>query len=53
VTNVLTKIGYKKSVNEPCIFYKIICSKVTIVALYVNDFLVVSNDSEEKESLKG
>jgi hypothetical protein len=53
VTNVLTKTGYKISVNEPCIFYKITSSKVTIVAVYVDDFLVVSNDSEEKESLKG
>jgi hypothetical protein len=53
VTNVLTKIRYKNSVNETCIFYKIIGSKVTTVALYVDDFLVVSNDSEEKKSLKG
>jgi hypothetical protein len=53
VTNVLTEIGHKKSANEPYIFYKVIGSRITIVALYVDDFLVVSNYSEEKESLKG
>lgn len=51
VNKVLLSIGYRKSENEPCVFYKIEEKSTVIVILYVDDFYVFHNDVEEKERL--
>lgn len=50
VEEVLIKLGFQKSKYEACIFFKI--SNKFIVALYVDDFLIFSNDKNEKAKLK-
>lgn len=44
VKNVLLKAGLRQSENEACILYKNEINVILIVALYVDDFLVLSND---------
>jgi len=51
VENFLLKLDFTKSVYEPCIFYKFHCKSVIIVAIYVDDFLIFTNDVREKNSL--
>jgi ATP-binding cassette subfamily B (MDR/TAP) protein 1 len=52
-TEMMSELGYMCSRNDPCIFYKVSEGQITIVALYVVDFLVVTNNVKEKDSLKG
>lgn len=53
VDEVLLKSGFKKSVYEPCLYVKQGDNNLlTIIALYVDDFLVFSNDTKGTESLK-
>lgn len=48
----LCNLGYHKSELEPCLFTKSDGNSITIIALYVDDFFVFSNDSVETEDLK-
>lgn len=50
--NVLLSVGFKKSKHQPCVFYLTECFQITIVALYVDDFLVFSNCMKRRESIK-
>lgn len=52
VHSVLQEIGYKQSEHEPCVYFKISENKIVVVALYVDDFLIFSNNLEEKIKLK-
>lgn len=51
VNNVLLDIGYKKSKNEPCLFYNINKDSIVIIILYVDDFFVFHNNCAKKEIL--
>jgi hypothetical protein len=44
--------GYKRSDIEPCLYTKIVGNNKTMVTLYVDDFLIFSNDQEELKHLK-
>ncbi|CAG4978543.1 unnamed protein product [Colias eurytheme] len=48
----LLKIGFVKSKIEPCMFLKKQDKLKTIVALYVDDFFIFSNDSRATKQLK-
>lgn len=48
----LTKNGYSKSKYEPCLYTKKDGRSMTIIALYVDDFFVFSNNSDETNNLK-
>lgn len=52
VNEVLVKLGFKKSNYESCIFIKRKNNSLVIVALYVDDFIVLSNDKKETDFLK-
>lgn len=52
VENVLTKLCYKKSKYEPCVYLKYEGNFKTIVALYVDDFFIFSNSDAETNFLK-
>lgn len=52
VEEVLTNLGYKTSNFEPCVFIKNYNDSLTIIALYVDDFFIFSNDHIESENLK-
>lgn len=52
VENVLTTLNYKKSMYEPCVFFKFKNDSRTIIALYVDDFFIFSNSYLETDSLK-
>lgn len=52
VDECLLGMGYKRSKIESCLYTKINDTCKTIVTLYVDDFLVFSNDTTETENLK-
>ncbi|MDD9372396.1 MAG: reverse transcriptase domain-containing protein, partial [Acidimicrobiales bacterium] len=52
VETVLIELGYKKSAYEPCMFFKSENGSLTIIALYVDDFFIFSNNSVETSNLK-
>lgn len=52
VDEVLSDIGYRKSKFEPCLYVKNNQGKLTIVALYVDDFFVFSADTKETKFLE-
>lgn len=52
VNETLAKLGYKRSNFEPCLYVKRCDSLITVVALYVDDFLIFSNDANETVCLK-
>lgn len=52
VDEVLLKIGYRKSLLEPCLYIHKSNNLFTIIALYVDDFFVFSNDPVEVNSLE-
>lgn len=52
VNEVLSNLGYNKSKYEYCLFVKKNGNSLTMVALYVDDFFVFSNDCKEIECLK-
>lgn len=49
---VLNELGYKTSKHEPCVFMKCWDNLYTIIALYVDDYLVFSNDKTESKTVK-
>ncbi|XP_026475639.1 uncharacterized protein LOC113380719 [Ctenocephalides felis] len=52
VETVLLGLGYRKSKYEPCMFIKGNNNTMTVIALYVDDFFVFSNDIAENSKLK-
>lgn len=52
VDEVLTGLGYKKSSYEHCLYTFQVNGLLTIVALYVDDFFIFSNNSECVKLLK-
>lgn len=52
VNEVLSELGYNKSNHESCLFIKKDKNLLTLVALYVDDFFVFSNDCGSVEFLK-
>lgn len=52
VNEVLSTLGYNKSKHESCLFIKKDRNSLTLVALYVDDFFVFSNDCKNVEFLK-
>lgn len=52
VDDLLHSLGYKKSQLEPCLFTKINTDVKIIIALYVDDFFVFSNNEKECNNLK-
>lgn len=52
VNEVLSKMGYKHSQHEPCLFIKRDKNSLTLVALYVDDFFVFSDNSKNVDNLK-
>lgn len=52
VDNLFLTNNYKKSKYEPCLYTKIANGHRTIVALYVDDFFIFSDDKEEMRQLK-
>lgn len=48
---LLTNNGYTQSQCEPCVYFKRSDNKLTLVALYVDDFYVFSDCSVQRDSL--
>lgn len=44
--------GYRKSKLDPCLYIKLNNNKLIIIAVYVDDMLIFSNDKEMKADLK-
>lgn len=49
---ILQELSYTQSDYEPCIFFKKSKHCITIIALYVDDFLICSNSVDENDTLK-
>lgn len=52
VDGVLKGLDYKKCDSDTCVYFKRNGSKIVIIGLYVDDFLIFFNDNEEVERLK-
>lgn len=52
VKNLLCNIGFKNSKYEPCLFTKFNNDVKLIITLYVDDFLIFSNNAQETDRLK-
>lgn len=52
VDDCLQRLGYIKSLYEPCLFFKVNDNVKIYVALFVDDFFVFSNCKKETECLK-
>lgn len=52
VNEVLLDMHYQRSKYEPCIYTKKQNNLITIIALYVDDFFVFSNNVDETDHLK-
>lgn len=52
VKDCLCKLGFKNSKYEPCLFAKMYDNVKIIIGLYVDDFLIFSNNETETEKLK-
>jgi hypothetical protein len=48
----LKEFGFSQSSFDPCVYFKITNGKILIIAVYVDDLLLLSNDSKEKRKLK-
>jgi len=52
IHGVLISLGFKQSEHEPCVYLRIDDGKIVIVALYVDDHFVLSNDKAASLALK-
>lgn len=52
VDEFLSSLGYKKCRLEPCLYTKMTDTSKSIIALYVDDFFIFSNNDFETNSLK-
>jgi len=50
--SVLLDIGLQRSSRDHCVYYDVNKRKIIIVAAYVDDLLIFTNDAEEKKRLK-
>lgn len=48
----LSKLGYERSKLEPCLYSKNENNSLTLVTLYVDDFLILSDSNNETKHLK-
>lgn len=48
----LKKFGFTQSKHDPCVYFQFVESKVLIVAIYVDDFMIFSNDMKMKTNFK-
>ena len=48
----LKRIGLKQSIYDTCVYYKINDISVLIVAVYVDDLLIFSNNDSWEKNLK-
>lgn len=52
IHNILIKLGFSRSNLEPCVYFKSSNEGIIIIALYVDDFIVFSNNPSYKTELK-
>jgi hypothetical protein len=52
IDGLLKELGYQQSDHDPCVYYKTSNRKMVIIAIYVDDLLIFSNDEVEKQKLK-
>ena len=50
--SVVKSFGFKKSIDEPCVYSKIKDGNVVFLILYVDDILIIGNDVESLTSVK-
>lgn len=48
----LKNLNFKQSFYEPCLYIKKTDNLLTIIALYVDGFLIFSNDKKDNEKLR-
>lgn len=51
VNKILIGLGFKRAVLQVCVYYKIVGNLILIIALFVDDFLVFSNQKDKKNQL--
>ena len=49
---LLKDFRFKQSNFDPCVYYKINNGKILIIAVYVDDLIILSNDQKQKRNLK-
>jgi len=49
---LLKKFELKQSDFDPCVYYSVNSGKILIVAVYVDDLIILSNDQKQKRNLK-
>lgn len=52
VEKVLFNLAFEQSAHESCVYYKIDGDIIVIIALYVDDFLLISNNDSERARIK-
>lgn len=53
IDSALTDLHFRKTLSEPCVYIKSDNAEdITILALYVDDILIISKDTPEKKRLK-
>ena len=52
INQILLTLGFKRSVLQACVYFKISNNSILIIALFVDDFLVLWNKNEQLEQLK-
>ena len=46
-------LGFTSSINDPCLYVRKTSSEILIIALYVDDLLMIGNSSSEITKIKG
>jgi hypothetical protein len=46
VSKTLMDAGYKQSVKEPCVFYKVVDGKLIVIGLWVDDMVAAADEEE-------
>lgn len=52
VHSILVELKFRRSESEHCVYYKLNDKSIVIIALYVDDFLIFSNDEDQKNKLE-
>ncbi|CAK1591319.1 unnamed protein product [Parnassius mnemosyne] len=52
LNNALLKIGLKRSKIDPCIYYSVNKSKMIFIAVWVDDFMIFTNDKKTATGIK-
>lgn len=53
VNDTLLSLDFIRSKTEPCVYFRNKNKNIFIIAIYVDDFLLFSNDKEEEAHIKG